>query len=344
MDAGEWLRQRDDYVRRRYELGLEAYDRYPPGPVPPLLTRPEWLPDGPVPLGEIELAYEPDAAPPVVTGGQAPLPDGYARYSAAMDRLALPGRLRNLETYRLLAADLRERRMVFGPGHYFDGLDVGEAAAHELAIGGAALRDAVGDPTELRRRPANLAICALTLRVGDDVTTVLHRRDAAKVAHAGGMLMVLPTGVFQPAGVAGPAVRSAGDFDVWRLLVREYSEELLGQDEREGPIDYAAWPFAAAMTAARDEGRIRPYVLGLGVDPLTFAADLLVAVAFDAGTYDELFAGAVTANAEGTVLGPMPFAGDLGRMQAAGEVLVRLAYASCDRITGRRTGGGTALR
>ena len=35
------------------------------------------------------------------------------------------------------------------------------------------------------------------------------------------------------------------------------------------------------MTAALDDGQVRAYVLGLGVDPLTFATDLLAAVVFD---------------------------------------------------------------
>ena len=317
MTVEEWLRQREGLVARRYELGLAAYERYGGSPVPPLLTRPEWLPARPVPLGDVRLVKA-DMPPPVVGAG-GPVPDGYDRYSAAME-LALPGRLRNLPTYRLVAADLHEGRMEFGDGHYFDGLDVGEAAAHEFSIGGSTLRDAVGDPTDLARRPATLAVAALTLRVdGDDVSMLLHRREARKVGHAGGMVMVLPVGVFQPAGPGDQ------DFDIWRLLIREYSEELLGEPEREGVVDYAAWPFARAMTEARDEGRARPYVLGLGVDPLTFATDLLVAVAFDADLYDELFAGTVAVNDEGEILGPMPLAKADGPMQAAGTALLDLA-------------------
>ena len=45
------------------------------------------------------------------------------------------------------------------------------------------------------------------------------------------------------------------------------------------PIDHDAWPFAATMTAALDAGRTGAYVLGLGVDPLIFATDMLAVVA-----------------------------------------------------------------
>jgi hypothetical protein len=71
------------------------------------------------------------------------------------------------------------------------------------------------------------------------------------------------------------------------------------------------------------------------VDPLTFATDLLVAVAFDADTYDDLFAGTVTANDEGTVLGPMPFGRRTeGPMQAAAVALLDLAERHRRRLTG----------
>jgi hypothetical protein len=45
------------------------------------------------------------------------------------------------------------------------------------------------------------------------------------VAIAGGMLSVMPTGVFQPASIT-PTHNSA-DFDLWRNMMREYSEEFL---------------------------------------------------------------------------------------------------------------------
>ncbi|MGH3942046.1 MAG: hypothetical protein ACRDTG_26170 [Pseudonocardiaceae bacterium] len=41
----------------------------------------------------------------------------------------------------------------------------------------------------------------------------------------------------------------------------------------------------------------------MGVDPLTFATDVLTAVVFDAPLFDELFAGLVGTNAEGCLIG-----------------------------------------
>jgi hypothetical protein len=64
-------------------------------------------------------------------------------------------------------------------------------------------------------------------------------------------------------------------------------------------IDYDAWSFASSMTLGLERGGIRAYVLGMGVDPLTLATDLLTVVVIDAELYDELFAGAVAINDEG---------------------------------------------
>jgi hypothetical protein len=219
----------------------------------------------------------------------------------------------NLPTYRLLAADLSDGRgrFAFGLGHYFDGLDTGEACAHEyaahrLAGGDQPLRAVVGAPWDLTRRPANLAVSTLTLRHDRKTgraTFPLHFRDPAKVGHAGGLYQVIPVGVFQPSSPAPWNIHN--DFDLWRAVVREFAEELRGEPEvhgDDGPVDYETWPFAARLAEARAAGQMRMFVLGLGTDPLTFATDLLTVAVVDAEAYDDLFGGQVTTNAEGAVL------------------------------------------
>ena len=138
---------------------------------------------------------------------------------------------------------------------------------------------------------------ALTLRHDRQAGTAtfpLHYREPGKVSHAGGLYQVIPVGVFQPSGEA--PWNEANDFSLWRGLLREYAEELLGADEDHGselaPIDYAAWPLAKAMTGGLADGRVRAWCLGLGADPLTFAIDLLAVVVIDAPLYDDLFGAA----------------------------------------------------
>jgi len=242
-----------------------------------------------------------------------------------MAALASPAVFENRSTYRMLSAQLTgdRNRLVFGRGTYFDGIDLGEAAAHEYAaarIDGTStpLRDVIGEPSDPERRPTNLAISALTIRHDQhsgDARFLVHWRDPAKVGHAGGLHQVLPVGIFQPS--SDHPWNEHNDFSLWRCLVREFAEELLGQAELDGasgPIDYDNWPFAARMTDELHGGTIRAYCVGIGVDPLTLATDLLSVVVIDAPVFDDIFDGLVDRNAEGQ--------------------LVRIRVTSLDRLPG----------
>jgi hypothetical protein len=320
--VNDWARVRAHLRAHRYELAVRAVEEFPDVRKvagTPLLTVPAWVPSAPIPLSALDITMA--EAPPVDLPPASGHP-GFPSYSAAMAALDAPTVFENRPTWRLLDADLAgpAPRLVFGDGWYFDSIDTGEAAAHEYAAGGdAPLRKAVGNPCDLARRPANMAISALTIRrddAGDQF--LLHWRDPAKVGHAGGLYQVVPVGVFQSSG--------PGDFDLWRFLLREYAEEVLGEPEVEAP-DYGTWPFAVAMTG---NPGIEAHVLGLGVDPLTFATDLLVRVVVDAPVFDEVFGARVEVNDEGAVTA-RPFTAEAIEglpMQAAGAALVRLALAA----------------
>jgi hypothetical protein len=258
-----------------------------------------------------------------------------------MAELAAPTVFLNRRVYRLV--DAAADRLVFGLGGYFDGIDVGEACAHEYAahqlglVDGLRLRTAVGDPRDLTRRPATLAVSTLTLRhdrATGSATCYLHWRDPRRVGHAGGLYQVIPVGVFQPSGDQPWHLRH--DFSLWRGMVREFAEELLGHPEDHSggsaPLDYDGWPFAARLTAELGSG-IRVHSLGMGVDPLTFATDLLTVAVVDSALFDELFADRVAVNEEGRVLAGLPFAADTVHRfthreptQAAGAALLALAW------------------
>ncbi|MGH3802384.1 MAG: helix-turn-helix domain-containing protein, partial [Pseudonocardiaceae bacterium] len=129
-------------------------------------------------------------------------------------------------------------------------------------------------------------------------------RDPAKVATGGGSYGVIPTGEFQPSSAA-PWDRQ-NDFDLWRNMVREYSEELLGQPEhdntRTGPINYVQWPLYQQLQAARTEGSLSAFVLGIGVDALTLSTNILTAVVVDDDVFTEVFGSAVRYNEEGEIV------------------------------------------
>ncbi len=342
---------------RRYELAVSAARDYPESAAvegTPLLSTPAWVPDAPIPLDDIKLQYTPDAAFGGITGTEPvirrllPIRANRARYrtySEAVAALAAPRIFEDRATYRLLSADLQSNpHMVFGAGSYFDGIDVGDAAAHEFTavqldeIATLDLRTAIGDPCDPARRTGNVALSTLTLRhnrTTGKATFPLHRRDGAKVGHAGGLYQVLPVGVFQPAGEELWNVEN--DFSLWRCIVRELAEELRGDAEdyntHRGPIDYNSWPFAAHLTRALDTAHVRAFCLGIGVDPLTFATDVLTVITIDAPLYDELFSEIADTNPEGSITPAVPFtAATVERYasneptQAAGAGLLRLAW------------------
>ncbi|MQA14699.1 MAG: transcriptional regulator [Pseudonocardiaceae bacterium] len=322
----EWLRVREYLQANRYELGQAAADLYPETlkvAGTPLLTRREWLPTEPIPLDaiDLELASETPFAglasdDPATASLRPERSDGsrYSTYSAAMADLAAPAVFENRSTYRLLSADLsgKRGRLVFGRGSYFDGIGLGEAVAHEYAaarLNGAdtPLRNEIGDPCDPARRPTNLAISTLTVRhdpATGDASFLLHWRDPAKVGHAGGLYMVIPVGIFQATD--DQPWNELNDFSLWRCIVREYAEELLGEPEDHGsglaPIDYDSWPLAADMTEELNRGGLRASALGIGVDPLTFATDVLTAIVFDAPLFDHLFGDLVHVNDEGALV------------------------------------------
>jgi hypothetical protein len=361
-----WLNVADSLNRDRYDLAVRAAAGYPPElrvAGTPLLAPSAWRLPAPVPLDDLRLEFRPEEPGPDIPDLAALAPyalperaDGtrYRRYSEVIAALTPPTVFENRPIYRLVEADLAKAnggagpRLVFGRGRFFDGMDTGGAAGHEYAaavttgeIASTAARypyrAALGGPTGLARRSAPMATSALTLRYDRSAGTAtfpLHYRQPGKVSHAGGLYQVIPVGVFQPSGEA--PWNESNDFSLWRGLLREYAEELLGADEDYGseqaPIDYAAWPLARAMTDGLADGRVRAWCLGLGADPLTFALDLLAVVVIDAPLYDDLFGGLVDTNAEGRVIRPRLFdeasVTDLltdAPLQAAAAALLTLA-------------------
>ncbi|NKE59703.1 transcriptional regulator [Lentzea sp. PSKA42] len=344
----QWLEVRAYLGEHRHTLAIKAAEQYPDTVKvadTPLLTSESWVPAVPVPLTDLalELQREGEFHGVVGTGDAAVnvLPEGGCRsYSEAMAELAAPKVFQNRSTYRLIEADLADKHLTFGIGSYFDGIDVGEACAHEYAarelghVDSLRLRAAVGDPCDPKRRPTNVAISTLTIRhdrASGEATFFLHWRDPKRVGHAGGMYQVLPVGIFQAS--SDDERNTENDFSLWRCMIREFAEELLGaSEEHESPIDYDGWPFAKRLTDSVGD-RVNVSYLGMGVDPLTFATDMLTVAVIEAELFDELFGDLVAHNDEGRVLEGLAFtAKNIERFvhreptQAAGAALLALAW------------------
>ena len=335
-EAHQWRLIRHTLNRHRAELTAIAADLYW-DPVrianTTCITRPDWMPPQPVPLDEIELVWRDDAESPNVVGsdpGTAPYrphsPDGdrYNRYSQAIRAIAAPSLFENRTSYRLLDPDwLSGGRMSYGFMNYFDIVDVCEPLAHEVALGWLRRRESgervssadlpfrqhVGDLFDLARRPVLPSINTLTIRRGRDSDSFfLHRRGSSRVTLAAGLSHVIPAGVFQPSGIAPWNI--AGDFDLWRNVLREFSEELLGNPEHDGssggPIDYDTEAPFRMLNEGVCAGAVKPWCLGVGLDPLAPAGEILTVVTIEADVFDAAFADMVQANPEGDLVPSEP--------------------------------------
>ncbi|MGH3942045.1 MAG: helix-turn-helix domain-containing protein [Pseudonocardiaceae bacterium] len=327
-DERRWLNQ------HRAELARLAVQLYPAEyrlPRTAVLAHPEWLAGGPVELDALALRlderpqtvevdgteFESELTRPLRSTGAR-----FERYTSAMKHLSPPALFESRPSYRLLDISLAARRLEFGLGAYFDKLDVCEALAHEVAAvcmgeglpcsperlrGRLPLRELISDPFDLGRRAVIPGIATLTIRLRRypvESSFLLHWRDPARVATAGGPYGVIPTGEFQPSSVG--LWDRGNDFDLWRNMVREYSEELLGEPEHDGtrsqPIDYPQWPLYQQLQAARADGSVAAFFLGLDLNALSLAATILTVVVFDDDVFTEMFGGAVRFNEEGEIV------------------------------------------
>jgi hypothetical protein len=335
----EWRLVRRHLNQHRAELARMAARLYKADLLvdrAPLLTRPGWLPAQPVDLDHIDIEWTKDPQPQPIDGTEpqaqilCPLRGPglcYDRYTSAVRYLEPPALFENRPSYRLLGLSWPtpgHGQLRFGLASYFDKLDVCEAIGHELAAAWLhtssqgrhartvpwhrlPFRALLDDPFDVARRAVIPAVTTLTLRrrkADGTAAFLLHWRDPGRVATAGGMYDVIPAGEFQPSSVAPWDLTN--DLDLWRNVVREFSEELLGTPEHDGscstPIDYAAWPLFRALGQARAEGKLRPVCLGVGLDALTLAATILTAVVIDDDTFDEVFGDVVETNAEGVIV------------------------------------------
>ncbi|MGH3599769.1 MAG: helix-turn-helix domain-containing protein [Pseudonocardiaceae bacterium] len=336
IDQARWRQERRWLNQHRSELARLAVQLYPAEhqvPHTPLIAGSGWIPDEPTELRSLRLSLDEQPHAVAIDGSEAEtLPtrplcapgQWFDRYTSAIRHLDPPRLFESRPSYCLLGGQLGADGLHFGLSAYFDKLDVSETLGHELAI--ACLRERnsipdaieplraelpfrtlIGDPFDPVRRAIIPAVTTLTIRLRRypaEPSFLLHWRDPAKVATAGGVYDVIPAGEFQPASVA--LWDRHNDFDLWRNVVREYSEELLGTPEHDGtrskPIDYQAWPLYRDLEDAQAAGTLVPFVLGLGLDALTLAATILTVVVIDDDVFTRAFGAATRYNEEGEIV------------------------------------------
>jgi transcriptional regulator with XRE-family HTH domain len=333
-DVDAWRKARQTLNHRRPQLtrtAVSLYDGVARVAGTPLITSDGWMPAEPMDIGSLTLRWTDESTFSAITGGEAeselcrplmPHSRRYPKYCQAIRDLEPPSLFENRVSYRLLdiAGDRGRDEQTYGYSTYFAMVDVCETLAHEIAAawlrhdGNASrirlselpFRALIGDPFDLSRRPVVPSTDTLTIRRDARrgcSSFLLHRRNSDNVALAGGMTHILPAGVFQPSGVAPRTIRA--DFDLWHNILRELSEELLGNPEHNGsggPIDYDSEEPFGSLNTARKDGRVSVWYLGTGLDPLTLVGEILTVVVIDAEVFDQVFADIVAWNSEGDVV------------------------------------------
>lgn len=327
-----WLETRSHLIRNRTRLAKQAVRLYEPSwrlAQAPALTSPAWLPSRPVPIEAMTLDWVPNPPRPVVTGHEAELRpilplrtpgQAFPQYTSAMRYLNPPGLFENRPSYRLLGVSWEPAgrgTLQFGPTTFFDKLDVSEALSHEFAAAvmegpspvwpQLPFRARLSQPFELSSRMAGTSIATLTIRrntTDGSCTFFLLGRDPVKVAVGGGQYGVIPAGEFQPSCVSPACMQD--DLNLWWNIIREYSEELLGQPEHDGSsgqaLNYQCWPFYRSMQDARESGQLRAYILGVVLHSLGLNPAIISIVIIDDVVFDDLFRDLVTVTAEGRVV------------------------------------------
>jgi len=359
-----WRNQRRWLNQHRSDLARLAVGLYPPDlriSRSPIIASPDWRLPAPIELTSIALELDEGPKTVEVSGSEPeseavrPLHSSGARfdrYTAAIRHLDPPHLFESRPSYRFLEGSPAAGRLGFGMAAYFDKLDISEALGHELAaacmeLGGVPedpnaldgrlpFRELVRDPFDAGRRAIIPAITTLTIRLRRypaEPSFLLHWRDPEKVATAGGVYDVVPAGEFQPSSVALWDRRA--DFDLWRNIVREYSEELLGTPEHDGtrtePITYGNWELYQQLQGARDSGSAYAAILGMGVDALTLAATILTVVVLDDDVFGQAFGSAVRYNDEGEIVavaGGVPMDGVPFTAESVSRMLDRVPMAS----------------
>ncbi|MFD9698771.1 hypothetical protein [Lentzea sp. NPDC059081] len=312
LDHLRSLRDNQGTLTRRV---LEASPERLRQPGLPLLTKPEWSLVVPFDLADIKVEWLDGQLDDVTKLRRAsskvlaklriaPI----TRYSTALVEIAGLTRLFDGVIYRLIEAEFTAdvKRMVFCRATYFADLDTSEVLAFEAQTSRRRpYRRRLQDPFDFRRRVAGLGIDTLTIRRdGERAGFFLHRRDPKNVVNNASMIGLIPAGEFTPSDVSSEAM--SRDLDLWKNIMREYAEEMLGVPDAQGQggrwIDYASESPFWELEMARATGQLQVKVLGLGIDPLPWKTELLTVCVIDAEVFDRIFAPVPVRNEEGIII------------------------------------------
>jgi hypothetical protein len=260
----------------------------------PLIVKKGWIPERPVNIDKIKLGTEYDRSPELIV--TKPELGNYKTYSQAIEKLDKPDNFRNDPQYRLLKVEKDKLTFSSAEYHYFDKIDNGEYLVYEFA---ESIEFNQGKPnyhkiasgiSDLNELKILAGISTLFLLVSDDQVRFLMGQRKKKVGSAEGTFHVIPAGEFQPSSQAVNAFES--DLVLWRNIMRESAEEILGKKECDGssgiPYNYNEEPFIS-LDKGKDSGAIQVFYLGFGLDPLSFQGEILTCALFKEELFNQIY-------------------------------------------------------
>lgn len=265
----------------------------------PLVARDGWRLERPLEISENTVVDQ--FLPWVTYPAPTPLPGLNARYSQ-IRRLLSPSSILpfNGDCYRLSQVDMNDEGRAcfsYGPCSYFDYYDTCEI--HALKMSALQLGEPgppCADILDLESKASVPGINTLTIFKnyhphGQEPRGyfLLHRR-SSKTVQAGGTLHVVPSGQHQPSQAH---YGRDEDVSIWRTMVREFCEEIYGVPEahslRISPGDQlVSQPFRKIVDPIFRSGAARSFLLGVGLDPVTAKAEILVVTVVDFYKVDRL--------------------------------------------------------
>lgn len=214
--------------------------------------------------------------------------------------------LMDVEAARTAGAN-EQVRLRFGRAAYFDHIDTGELMVFELAMA-LALDESIRDTPDLQARlptlmhelpvrtflggwdhlasrpslaGVNMACIFVDHQSGDAFVPLLRRRKnlgtAAEIQH------VIPAGEFQPTTGTDDAFKK--HCTLWQTLLREFAEEILGDEEAESDrLDMRELARRESVSVCLElvrAGKWQTYYLGTALDPATLKPEIMLCSVID---------------------------------------------------------------
>ncbi len=306
----------------------------------PLLVRKDWIPEHPIPIEYVKSELV-DEIIPIIQPRTDILPyhtetKRFTEYHSVIEELINPPVFFNNRHYRLMGVDIGNKSVTLSiskePNSYFNKIDYGKTAELEFtdSIKTANKLHSSGLPTNLVKLPSKSSqkfrveilnalkkegnfsktvllggVSTLTLiqTKEGDFRFLMHVRSADQ-GYADSTRHVVPAGEFQPINEGN---NFTADTNILYNILREYAEEIEGIEEITGTenqrYEYESNPIFKKYFEEMNEGGLKLFYLGFGLDPLSLQGEHLTCAIFKEASFLKLFGSKVkSGNHEGEII------------------------------------------